>query len=178
LRPRGGPAASGSPPGPLGCSGANAPCHRGKEGGAFPEGAERRWGPSQARDAGGRGGALKAKVGPGSAALIFFSGFGIQSQRQSYVIPVDAQIWSEADVSRDGVSLEQILADLDSLGARSRSPSSMRHAGSPSNVGSVGIPPAWPRSMRPLAHWFCLLRHLDTSALKTELAAVSSSRNY
>ncbi|HXW29471.1 MAG TPA: caspase family protein, partial [Xanthobacteraceae bacterium] len=60
---------------------------------------------------------FKAKVKPGSAALIFFSGFGIQSQRQSYVIPVDAQIWTEADVSRDGVSLEQVLTDLDSLGA-------------------------------------------------------------
>lgn len=60
---------------------------------------------------------FKAKVKPGSVALIFFSGFGIQSERQSYMIPVDAQIWTQADVLRDGFSLEQILADLDSLGA-------------------------------------------------------------
>src|SRR6195952_2934062 len=45
---------------------------------------------------------LYAKVKPGSTALFFFSGFGVQSSRQSYMIPVDAQIWTEADVRRDG----------------------------------------------------------------------------
>ena len=39
---------------------------------------------------------LYGKIKPGSVALIFFSGFGIQSTRQSYMIPVDAQIWTEA----------------------------------------------------------------------------------
>src|SRR6201990_1819220 len=38
------------------------------------------------------------KSKPGSVALIFYSGFGIQSSRQSYMIPVDAQIWTESDV--------------------------------------------------------------------------------
>src|ERR1700752_3675014 len=32
---------------------------------------------------------LYAKIKPGSVALIFFSGYGIQSNRQSYMIPVD-----------------------------------------------------------------------------------------
>src|ERR1700749_2880049 len=45
---------------------------------------------------------LYGKIKPGSVALIFFSGYGIQSNRQSYMIPVDAQIWAEADVRRDG----------------------------------------------------------------------------
>lgn len=63
---------------------------------------------------------FKSKVKPGSTALIFFSGFGIQADKQSYVIPVDAQIWTEPDVSRDGTSLEKILADLDSLGASTK----------------------------------------------------------
>lgn len=63
---------------------------------------------------------FKGKVKPGSTALIFFSGFGIQADKQSYVIPVDAQIWTEPDVSRDGTSLEKILADLDSLGASTK----------------------------------------------------------
>ena len=49
---------------------------------------------------------LYGKIKPGSVALIFFSGFGVQSNRQSYMIPVDAQIWTEADVRRDGFSLE------------------------------------------------------------------------
>src|SRR6476469_5390703 len=45
---------------------------------------------------------LYRRIKPGSVALIFFSGFGVQSSRQSYMIPVDAQIWTEADVRRDG----------------------------------------------------------------------------
>src|SRR5262245_50715318 len=49
---------------------------------------------------------LYGKIKPGSVALIFFSGFGIQSGRQSYMIPVDAQIWTEPDGRRDGFSLE------------------------------------------------------------------------
>jgi len=57
------------------------------------------------------------KVKPGSVALIFFSGFGVQSSRQSYMIPVDAQIWTEADVRRDGVSLETVLGEINSRGA-------------------------------------------------------------
>ena len=57
------------------------------------------------------------KVKPGSVALIFFSGFGVQSSRQSYMIPVDAQIWTEADVRRDGFSLETVLGEVNSRGA-------------------------------------------------------------
>jgi Caspase domain/Tetratricopeptide repeat len=60
---------------------------------------------------------LNAKIKPGSVALIFFSGFGIQSSRQSYMIPVDAQIWAEADVRRDGFSLETVLGEINSRGA-------------------------------------------------------------
>ena len=57
------------------------------------------------------------KVKPGSVALIFFSGFGVQSSRQSYMIPVDAQIWTESDVRRDGFSLETVLGEINSRGA-------------------------------------------------------------
>ncbi len=60
---------------------------------------------------------LYGKVKPGSVALIFFSGFGVQSNRQSYMIPVDAQIWTEADVRRDGFSLEMVLGEINSRGA-------------------------------------------------------------
>lgn len=60
---------------------------------------------------------LYGKVKPGSVALIFFSGFGVQSNRQSYMIPIDAQIWTEADVRRDGFSLETVLGDINSRGA-------------------------------------------------------------
>lgn len=60
---------------------------------------------------------LYGKLKPGSVALVFFSGYGIQSSRQSYMIPVDAQIWQEPDVRRDGISLETVLGEINSRGA-------------------------------------------------------------
>jgi uncharacterized caspase-like protein len=57
------------------------------------------------------------KITPGSAALIFFSGFGIQVSRKTYLIPVNAQIWVEDDVRRTGISVEPILSELESKGA-------------------------------------------------------------
>jgi lipoprotein NlpI len=60
---------------------------------------------------------LYGKLRPGSVALVFFSGFGIQSNRQSYMIPVDAQIWTEQDVRHDGFSLETVLGEINSRGA-------------------------------------------------------------
>jgi tetratricopeptide (TPR) repeat protein len=60
---------------------------------------------------------FEAKIKPGSAALIFFSGYGIQAGRQSYMIPVDAQIWTEGEVRRDGTRIESVLAEMNSRGA-------------------------------------------------------------
>ena len=60
---------------------------------------------------------LYGRIKPGSVALVFFSGFGVQSSRQSYMIPVDAQIWTEPDVRRDGFSLETVLGEINSRGA-------------------------------------------------------------
>ncbi len=60
---------------------------------------------------------LYGKVKPGSVVLLFFSGYGIQSNRQSFLIPVDAQIWTEADVRRDGFSLETVLGEINTRGA-------------------------------------------------------------
>src|SRR6202158_6253180 len=60
---------------------------------------------------------LYGRIKPGSVALVFFSGFGVQSSRQSYMIPVDAQIWTEPDVRRDGFSLETVLGEINGRGA-------------------------------------------------------------
>src|ERR1700754_1845455 len=60
---------------------------------------------------------LYGRIKPGSVALVFFSGFGVQSNRQSYMIPVDAQIWTEQDVRHDGLSLETVLGEINSRGA-------------------------------------------------------------
>jgi tetratricopeptide (TPR) repeat protein len=58
------------------------------------------------------------KIKSGSTALFFFSGFGIQSDRQTYMIPTNAQVWTEPDVRRDGYSLESLLGEMNSKGAR------------------------------------------------------------
>lgn len=63
---------------------------------------------------------LARRVEPGSVAMLFFGGYGIQVAKKNYLIPVDARIWSEADVLRDGVSVDAILADLDKRGAGAR----------------------------------------------------------
>jgi hypothetical protein len=60
---------------------------------------------------------LYGHVKPGTVALVFFSGYGVQSNRQSFMLPVDAQIWTEADVRRDGFSLEIILGEFNNRGA-------------------------------------------------------------
>ena len=61
---------------------------------------------------------LYGKIKSGSVALVFFSGYGIQSNRQSYMIPVDAQIWTEADVRRDGFSVDTMLNQMNLKGAK------------------------------------------------------------
>ena len=60
---------------------------------------------------------LYGRIKPGSVVLLFFSGFGVQAARQSYMIPVDAQIWTEPDVRRDGFSLEAVLGEINNRSA-------------------------------------------------------------
>lgn len=57
------------------------------------------------------------KIKPGTVALVFFSGFGIQSNRQSYMIPVDGQIFKENDVRHDGISVDTVLSRMSDRGA-------------------------------------------------------------
>ena len=52
-----------------------------------------------------------------NVALIFFDGFSVQSGRQTYLLAVDAQIWTEADVTHDGFNLETILDEMNNRGA-------------------------------------------------------------
>ena len=62
--------------------------------------------------------AFTDKIRSGTVALFYFSGFGIQVARQTYLIPVNTQIWSEDDAKRDGVSLDSIVAAMHAKGAR------------------------------------------------------------
>jgi uncharacterized caspase-like protein len=60
---------------------------------------------------------LKKKIRPDSVVMLFFGGYGIQVGRESYMIPVDATIWKEGDVRRNGVSIESVLEVMKEQGA-------------------------------------------------------------
>ena len=60
---------------------------------------------------------LTSKIRPDSVVMLFFGGYGIQAGRESYMIPVDATIWKEADVRREGVSIESVLEAMKVHGA-------------------------------------------------------------
>jgi uncharacterized caspase-like protein len=63
---------------------------------------------------------LKSKIRPDSVVMLFFGGYGVQVGRESYMIPVDAAIWKEADVRRDGLSIEAVLDVMKERGARAK----------------------------------------------------------
>jgi uncharacterized caspase-like protein len=63
---------------------------------------------------------LKAKIKRDSVVMLFFGGYGVQVGRESYMIPVDAVIWKEADVRREGVSIEAVLDVMKEKGARAK----------------------------------------------------------
>ena len=65
-------------------------------------------------------GRLKSKIRPDSVVMLFFGGYGVQVGRESFMIPVDAAIWKEADVRRDGVSVEQVLDAMKEQGAKAK----------------------------------------------------------
>jgi len=63
---------------------------------------------------------LKAKIKPDTVVMLFFGGYGVQAGRESFMIPVDAAIWKEADVRRDGISVEQVLDAMKEQGAKAK----------------------------------------------------------
>jgi len=60
---------------------------------------------------------LRTKIRPDSVVMLFFGGYGIQVGSESYMIPVDAAIWKEGDVRRNGVSIESVLDVMKEQGA-------------------------------------------------------------
>jgi uncharacterized caspase-like protein len=63
---------------------------------------------------------LKARIKKDTVVMLFFGGYGVQAGRESYMIPVDAAIWKEADVRRDGFSIEQVLDAMTEKGAKAK----------------------------------------------------------
>jgi formylglycine-generating enzyme required for sulfatase activity len=93
--------------------------------------------------------AFKQKIRPGSAALLFFSGYGLQVNRQSFIVPTNAQIWTESDIRRDGIGIESILGEINSRGARAklliidasrRNPYERRFRGVPGGLATIDAP--------------------------------------
>ncbi len=60
---------------------------------------------------------LQARIRPGSTALIFFGGYGVQAGGRSYMLPIGVQIWNEKDVLRHGIDIEPVLAEMSRNGA-------------------------------------------------------------
>src|SRR5436190_6840025 len=50
-------------------------------------------------------GRITARIKPDTVVMLFFGGYGGQVGRESFMIPVDAAIWNEADVRRYGFSV-------------------------------------------------------------------------
>src|SRR5205085_12497312 len=83
------------------------------------------------------------------AALFYFSGYGIQVARQTYLLPVNAQVWTEAEVRRDGISLDSLLAEMNRKGAKvkiiiidaaRRNPFERRFRASPAGLAALDAP--------------------------------------
>jgi formylglycine-generating enzyme required for sulfatase activity len=60
---------------------------------------------------------FKSKVTEGATALFFFNGIGLEYDRRSYIVPIDAAIWKESDIKTEGFSLDGLLADMTAKGA-------------------------------------------------------------
>src|SRR5215813_14322053 len=63
---------------------------------------------------------LKSRIKPGSVVMLFFGGYGVQSGRESYMIPIDATIWKESDVRHEGTSIETVLDVMKERGAHAK----------------------------------------------------------
>jgi uncharacterized caspase-like protein len=63
---------------------------------------------------------LKSRIKRDTVVMLFFGGYGVQAGRESYMLPVDAVIWKEKDVRRQGVSIEGVLDMMKEQGAKAK----------------------------------------------------------
>jgi formylglycine-generating enzyme required for sulfatase activity len=62
--------------------------------------------------------AFTSKIKPDMSVLFYFSGFGMQVGRQNYLLPVNAQVWSDADLRRDGINVDNVISEMHRKGAK------------------------------------------------------------
>ena len=63
---------------------------------------------------------LKSRIKHDTVVMLFFGGYGVQAGRESYMLPVDAVIWKERDVRRQGVSIDGVLEMMKEQGAKAK----------------------------------------------------------
>ena len=63
---------------------------------------------------------LKSRIKHDTTVMLFFGGYGVQAGRESYMLPVDAVIWKESDVRRQGVSIDGVLDMMKEQGAKAK----------------------------------------------------------
>ena len=63
---------------------------------------------------------LKSRINRDAVVMLFFGGYGVQAGRESFMVPVDARIWKESDVKREGISVESVLEEIRERGARAK----------------------------------------------------------
>lgn len=92
---------------------------------------------------------LNGKIKPGAVALIFFSGHALQANRQNYMLPTDAHVWTENEVRREGISLDDVLAQMTERGANNglaildasrRNPFERRYRLAPAGLAPLSAP--------------------------------------
>jgi formylglycine-generating enzyme required for sulfatase activity len=93
--------------------------------------------------------AFTGKIRSGAAALFYFSGYGIQVARQSYLLPINVQVWTEAEVRREGFSVDNLSAEMQRKGAKvkiiildaaRRNPFERRFRASPAGLAALDTP--------------------------------------
>ena len=87
------------------------------------------------------------KVTPGSEALFFYAGHGMQVRGRNYLIPVDAEIGGENSVSSEAVDVDQLLDKLVSarlsmviLDACRNNPFELRFRGGGQGLAQINAP--------------------------------------
>lgn len=61
-----------------------------------------------------------AERGPNTAVFVYYAGHGLQIAGDNYLVPVDAKITSEADVSAEAIRLVDVMATLQAVPSRFR----------------------------------------------------------
>ena len=61
-----------------------------------------------------------AERGPGTVAMVYYAGHGVQVEGENYLLPVDAKISSPYDLDGNSLRLVDLMGTLDSIASRMR----------------------------------------------------------